>query len=358
MIIPQRTTMAGWCLFFPTLWLLLEGLKEKDRKLFITLGIVAGCMPMIHTHTFLVLGMISAVLFFAYLPKAKDNKNYITNWVIYGAIVFILAAPQLFYWTFKQSVNNDSFLRFSFNWINHKDTYFWFYLKNWGIIALFAIPAIMHSPNKKLLLACGFVFVIAELVLFQPNEYDNNKLIFITYMILVITVCDWLVYMWGEFKNVKGRAYFATIIIIAGTLSGTLTIIREYKSGAAYQTFNEDKIKMAEYIKENTPSDAVFLTSSYHLNPTVTLAGRNIYIGSSLYVYFHGLDEEYYKRDGELTDVYSGSYENLMSFCEEKGIDYVYVGSDEMSRNSPNAETFGRMEKVYSSGAESLYKVK
>lgn len=359
MIVPQRTTMAGWCLFFPTFWLLIEGLNTKDKKFFITLGLIAGCMPMIHTHTFMALGMISAVLFFLYLPGKNENKNYITRWVIYGAIVFILAAPQLFYWTFKQSVNNDSFLRFSFNWVNKKDTYFWFYLKNWGIIALFAVPAIMHASKdmKKMLLAGGFIFVIAELVLFQPNEYDNNKLIFISYMILTIAVCDWLVYMWDAMKDIKGRAYFAAVIIIAGTLSGTLTIIREYKSGADYQTFTPDKLKMAEYIKENTPSDATILTGLYHLNPSVTLAGRNIYVGSSLYVYFHGLDDEFYKRKAEVQKAYSGTYEELMAFCKEKDIDYIYIGSDERDLNKLDASTISRLEKVFSSGVETLYKV-
>ncbi|MBQ3124454.1 MAG: hypothetical protein IJC09_03400 [Clostridia bacterium] len=359
MIIPQRTIMAGWCIFFPALWLLLEALQTKQRKFYVTLGILAGCMPMIHTHTFLALGMICAVLFFAYIVNEQDKKGYTINWVIFGAIVFTMAMPQLFFWTFRQSANNDSFLRYGLNWVNHNDTYFWFYLKNWGVTALFAIPAILHASkdNKKLLLACGFIFCIAELVLFQPNEYDNNKLFFIAYMILLIAVSDWLVHMWDLLKGVKGRVYLAVITVFAGTFSGTLSVIREYNSGADYQTFSDYDIEMAEYIKENTPSDAVFLTSTYHLNPVVTLAGRNIYLGSSLYVYFHGLDDDYYNRNSQIAVAYTGDYENLIAFCEENGIDYVYVGENERNEYSPSEEMLGKLQMVYSSGTETLYKV-
>ena len=359
MIVPQRTTMAGWCMFFPTLWFLLEALQTKQRKYYITLGILAGCMPMIHTHTFLALGMICAVVFFAFILKEQDKKSYTINWIIFVGIVFVMAAPQLFFWTFPQSANNDSFLRYGFNWVNHNDPYLWFYLKNWGITALFAVPAILYAPkhNKKLLLACGVIFCVSEFILFQPNEYDNNKLFFIAYMILIIAVSHWLIHIWDYLKGIKGRAYLAVITVIAGTFSGTLSIIREYNSGADYQTFTDYDIEMAEYIRENTPSDAVFLTSTHHLNPVVTLAGRNIYIGSSLYVYFHGLDDDYYKRTSELADAYNGSYENLIEFCKEKCIDYVYVGENELNEYSPPEETLNRLQKIYSVGTETLYKV-
>ena len=291
--------------------------------------------------------------------KEQDKKNYIINWVIYGCIVLVLAAPQLFFWTFRQTSGNDSFLRYSFNWVNHNDTYFWFYLKNWGVTALFAVPAILYASkdNKKLLIACGFIFCIAELILFQPNEYDNNKLFFIVYMILIMLVSDWLLCVWDKLKDVKGRAYLAVITVFAGIFSGSLSIIREWKSGADYMTYSADDIKMAEYIKENTPSDALFLTSSYHINPVVSLAGRNIYIGSSLYVYFHGMGNENSRRNEEITTAYQGSYEELTEFCNDKGIDYVYVGKNERNSFSVSEDTLNKLEKIYTIGTETLYKV-
>ena len=359
MIVPQRTTMAGWCMLLPALWLLIEAVQSKKRLYYIILGVIAGAMPMIHTHSFLALGIISAILFLLYFPYKETKKDYIISWVCYGVIAVALAAPQLFYWTFSQTADNESFLRFGFNWVNDSDPYLWFYIKNWGITALFAIPAIMYASkdNKKLLIACGVIFCLAEFIIFQPNEYDNNKLFFVVYMILITVVSDWLIYMWKKLKKVKYRSFIAAVIILAGTLSGTLSIIREYISGGDYETYSAYDIEMAEYIKENIPADAVVLTSAEHLNPVVTLAGRNIYLGSSLYVYFHGFGEEYYTRLEKIKAAYTGTYEELHKFCKENGIDYVYVGANEKSAYKISQETLLSLERVYNIGTETMYKI-
>jgi hypothetical protein len=50
----------------------------------------------------------------------------------YLLIVLALALPQLIFFTFRGS---GSFLKFTFNWANESDNYFWFYIKNFGLIA-------------------------------------------------------------------------------------------------------------------------------------------------------------------------------------------------------------------------------
>ncbi len=50
-------------------------------------------------------------------------------------------------------------------------------------------------------------------------------------------------------------------------------------------------IEVSEYIKDNTDANGVFMTSTNHINPVVSLAGRTIYVGSSLYVHFHGFEK-------------------------------------------------------------------
>ena len=360
MIIPQRTTMAGWFTVVPALWLLIDGLKTKKRSRFIVVGLLAGCMPMIHTHSFLALGIISAGLLFAYLFKEEDKKNYIINWAIFGGITILLAFPQLFYWTFTQTSSSDSFLNFHYNWVNENDPYIWFYIKNMGIIALFAVPAILQASkdNKKLLIGCALVMVLAETIQFQQNLYDNNKLIYVAYMIMVILVADWMVAAYGALKSIRGRVFLAVLILLAGNISGALTIGREYYSGGMYDTFSSSDIAMAEYIKDNTDPDAVFLTGTGHLNPVCTLAGRTIYCGSSLYVYFHGFTKEYGERNNKIKSLYSGSYQDMEKFCRENNIEYIYVGSNERNDFSPNQSMLSQLELVHTEGNNSLYKVR
>lgn len=364
MIIPQRTTMAGWAVIMPCLWFLFDGVMENKRKSFIILGLLASCMPMIHTHSFLALGLISAGTFATFLFRKgfKENiKDYIINWVIYGAIVLLIAFPQLFYWTFSQTMNNDSFVRYKYNWVNSQDPYIWFYLKNLGIIALFLIPSLIYAKKdkKRIFLSCLPLVIIAELFIFQPNDYDNNKLFYIAYFIFVILICDYLIHLWDKFKDEKAsRIFFATIIIFLGTFSGILTITREWISGGELQIYAEDTIKLAEFVKNNTPKDAVFLTGGEHLNPVATLGGRNIYLGADVYVFFHGFSDEYITRRQNVEDIYNGENADLMAFCEENNISYVYVGTYEKNDYDIKENTFEKLDKVFEYGDCILYEVK
>lgn len=357
MIIPQRTTMAGWCVILFELQLLVTAVKNKKKSYFIMLGLIAGCMPMIHTHSLLALGIISAVMFFVYLPDEQDKKAYTINWIYFGAITAVLALPQMFLWTFSQTSGNDSFLRFQFNWVNHADPYWWFYIKNWGITFLFIIPAFFNTSkdNKKLLISCAVLFLIAELILFQPNEYDNNKLFFVSYMAALIIVSEFLVAVYGKLKDIRLREFIAALVILSGTVSGILTIIREYHSGAMYQTFSADDIAFADFVKENTNPDDVFLTSTDHLNPVPVLAGRTVYIGSSLYVYFHGFGDEFSQRSNEIKTVYEGSYEGLKNFAAQNNVKYMVVSSNEKGEYAISQNMLSQLEKVYDNGGIQLY---
>ena len=359
MIIPQRTTMAGWFMIMPCLWFLIDGCKTNNRKSFVILGLLAACMPMVHTHSFLALGIISVGMFITYFIKSKEKSVMFNNWVVYGLIVLLIGFPQLIIWTFRQTTGNGNFLRYHFNWVNETDPYIWFYIKNWGMVALFSLPAFLFAKrdNKKLLLSALLLFIVAELFVFQPNYYDNNKLFFIVYMIFLINCCNWYIHIFDKLKGVTGRYIFLILVIFLSTFSGVLTIGREMYSGGMYQTFDSDMIKMSDYIKDNIDKDALFLTSTTHINPVATLSGRNIYVGSSLYVYFHGLGDEYSKRSREIDYIYNSSYEELVDFCKKHNIDYIYVGSYEKGSLTINYDTINRLDKVVSFGQEELYKI-
>ena len=342
MIIPQRTTMAGWCVLFSALWLLADAVRTNESRAFVTLGVIAGCMPMIHTHSFLALGIISAVMFAICLVQTRNKKRCLVNWFIYGAIALAAAAPQLFFWTFSQTGGNEGFLNFNFNWVNKNDPYLWFYIKNWGLVFIFVIPAF---------------FVLAEIIQFQPNEYDNNKLFYVTYMIAVILTAQFFVRVYGKLRGVKGRTFIGAAVIFVSVFSGVLTIAREWISGAQYRTFTDEDIEYAEFIKENTDAQAVFLTGTQHINTVAALAGRTIYVGSSLYVYFHGFADAYDERSTEVSDAYEGSFEDMRDFAKRNNISYISVSPYEEGDYNVNQDALDRFEKVYSDGRNTLYKV-
>lgn len=359
MIIAQRSTMAGWLILMPSLYFLIDGCKNNRRKSFIILGLIASSLPMINAHSFLALGIISIGMFVCYFIKSKEKKKIFKNWFIYGLIVLLLAFPQLFIWTFKQTIGNSEFVKFQFNWFNLNDTYIWFYIKNWGLVFIFIIPAFLlaNKDNKCLILSALLLFVIAELIVFQPNPYDNNKILFPVYMLFLINCCNWYMYIFNKLKKVPGRYFLLIIVILLSTLSGILSIAREMQSAGEFKTFTKDMVEMSEYIKKETDTKALFLTSTSHINPVSSLAGRNIYVGPAIYLFGHGFAEEYHKRNREIENALSSDYDSLISFCNEKNINYIYIGTNEKNEYTINWDTINKLKKVIKYGDEELYEV-
>ncbi|MBR0356130.1 MAG: hypothetical protein IJH54_01495 [Clostridia bacterium] len=178
MLIPQRATLFGWAFLFPCLHLLLRFAFERRREALMPLILLAGGLPLIHTHSFLALGIVSAVYCMQDLVLQYDKKRLL-QWICYGGIVVLLGAPQLFRFAFQQA-SESSMVRLHFNWANEVDSFLWFYIKNLGWLFILLPFALLLLSKKDRQIALGFLvlWLVSEVVVFQPNIYDNNKLLF------------------------------------------------------------------------------------------------------------------------------------------------------------------------------------
>ena len=361
MMIPQRTLLTGWMLLQPALWLLTRAIRDRRASTFAILGVWAGAMPMVHTHSFLGLGMISLAAMIRETVRAPRDARAgtLTRFLLYGGIAVLLALPQLFTWTFPQTVGGGS-LRFQFNWVNNLgdgrliDGYCWFWIKNVGIIWLMMVPAALMTGDEdakaRRTLACGaaLIYAVAELILFQPNTYDNNKLFYVAYMAMMPAIGAYLTLLWKRLRGVPGRALLAGAFLLVSTLSGALSLGREIVSD--YQLFGRGEVQAAAFIEENLPTDAAFLTGSQHNNAVAALTGRDIVCGTGSYLYFHGLDYSRQAQDERL--MFEAPAENAALF-ETYGIDYVYLSSYERNDFDVDMDWFyANTQRVF--GAEDV----
>ncbi len=328
MMIPQRALLFGWALLFPSLFLLHRGAIKKDTSAFIPLAVFASALPLIHTHSFLALGIVSAFYLFRSIIKREGRRQF-SGYMRYLAIVLVLAMPQLILFAFKSS---DSLLHFHFNWANESDNYFWFYIKNFGLIALLAPVAFVGASKEDRAVFGGGVLIwaIAEFIQFQPNTYDNNKLLFVTFAFSCGLVGSWLIdtkdrLARGPVRNRISTAVLSAITCVILFLSGALTLGREYVS--EYQLIGSDEVLAAEYVKENAEANALFLTNNNHNNCIAALTGRNIVCGSGSYLYFHGVD--YSEQESSLPLLYEQPSLYFDFYAEKYGIDYVLIASHE-----------------------------
>lgn len=419
MLLPQRATLFGYALLFTCIWFLYMAVY-KDKKHFYPLcGVLVGAMPMVHTHSFLAIAFISAmwllmivckgtklakklqhpgmvvftafIVFMCMLDKAnktaeikpdryfyicilgiglivvygiyslvgyiKDNgfNAVLKSYLKYLIPVIILALPQLFYWTFSQA-SNSGFNKGQFNWGNLGDSYIWFYIKNWGIILLMLIPAIVRCSKKQFAVISGafVIWFVLELIVFTPNPYDNNKLLYVVYLFFTCIAADYAVDLYEKLKISKlgGTAFLAVIFLVFASLSAVLTLGREYVSD--YQVYSKDQVNVAEYVINNTDRDAVFLMNDRHVNEVTALAGRSVVSGAGLYLGPHGiLDND---RVSAVREMFENPYDSK-NLYEEYGVDYILISSWERNSYQIDESYFeNNYDKVYSSGDINIYR--
>lgn len=397
MILPQRATLFGWALLFPALQLLRRAAIDKETKLFIPLGIVAGAMPLVHTHSFFALGLMSVVLLISAIimqiakkATAEEKKagwKAIRLFLLYGGIAAVLAAPQLFGFTFRQS-SAGGFLKWHFNWCNESDSWLWFYIKNMGFIFLLMIPAFIAAKKETKLFYGGtfLIWALSEFVVFQPNTYDNNKLLFVWFALTCGIVADFIVTVWQRLREptakeaesglkkaplMKRIGVGMVCVMLVGSMliSGVMTVAREYVSGdhigvkdgkiqnieSGYQVVSADLVRATEWIKENTAKDATFLTATNHNNAVAMLTGRNIVCGAPTFLYFHGVN--YQERYSNVKRMYEDPARYFQKYAEKYGVDYVLISGWERQSYSVNTNYFTGLKAVYRDGGVVIYKV-
>ncbi len=354
MLIPQRATLFGWTLLMPCLFWLLELYRRKtfgwQKSLW--LGVFAAGLVLVQTHSFLALGVFTLGM----LPFAVCRhgvKKAFFRFLPYGAAVLVLALPQLLLFTFRQS-GGEGFVRFGWNWGNQWDSYLWFYLKNLGLPFVLLLPAVLSAPRemRRPVFGALALWVLCEVVIFQPNSYDNNKLLYISWLVACAFVARYGLLLWKRLRGLPGRWFLTGAAAVCVFLSGVMTMTREAVSD--YELFSVNQVEAAQWVQENTQPDAVFLTSNNHNNAVAALTGRNIVLGTDSYLYFHGLDTS--QRYADVTAMFTqeGALEEL---APEYEISYIYIGSYERAIEGFDESLFAALPVVFQNQEVTIYQL-
>lgn len=416
MMLPQRATLFGWAVLFPALYLLYRAVFEGEKRYFLFAGVLSGLLPMIHTHSFLAIALVSgAWLIFSLLRgldweapasrvlKAlsvaglaflcllqflvrrfereegllwlalfmvalcvglicfllwKSSRRFslagiFSTWGVLLLSACALALPQLCYWTFRQ-VGGSGMVCGHFGWCIGEDNYLWFYLKNIGLVAILALGGLLSAKGRQLAKYAPalVIWLLAELVRFQPNEYDNNKLLYVAYAFLCCAAAEFACSLLCRLKRRGLRGTLAGAGLALCMCSAVLTMGREYV--ARYELFGDGAIALSDFVQENTAPDAVILTDLRHNNEIASLAGRNIVCGSSSYLFFHGLP--YYSREEAVREMYERPKESL-DLYERCEVEYVLVSDFERSSFQVDEAAIAELfPLIYDDGVRRLYK--
>ena len=318
------------------------------RRYLLAAGILAGMLPMLHTHGFFSVMIACALM--VVLFRSWD-------WVAFFAPMAVLAAPQAWYLSGTQ-VRNQLFKPLDKWWEAGDANPLLFWTVNAGIFILLLIAALLIrkiTSSRQALFYLPFTlwFFIPNLVALAPWTWDNIKVLVYWSLASAPFVAAALAYLFTRrFIAVRG---LAAALLIALTFSGALDVTRALSPVENLEIFGRAGLEVAALLREKTPPRALILHAPIH-NSVVALSGRRSVMGYPGHLWTHGLD--YAQRELDVKTIYNGGPQ-MIEPLSRLGADYVIVGPPERAELGANETYFETLyPKVIDHAGYRVYQVR
>jgi hypothetical protein len=316
----------------------------------IAAGVVAGLLPLVHAHSFVVVMAVGAVI-------ALLQRRW-RDWIIFAAVASIVALPQMWWSTHKSAVDATKFFEWHLGWDHGDENMIWFWLKNTGVFIPLTIAAIFWRRDggplvsrKLLVFTLPFLlcFIVPNVMKMAPWIWDNVKVLFYWWLASAPLVALLIARLW---RAGAGQKVVAGVLFACLTLAGALDVAAIVLRSNEYQIFNAQGIQFAELVKREVPPNATVIHAPVHNHP-VFLTGRRSLMGYPGHVWTHGL--EFGPRESEIKRVYSGA-PDAAAILGKYGVSYAVVGPLERNLNV-NEPFFSQFQIVGDVGGYRLYKI-
>jgi hypothetical protein len=320
-------------------------------KRMIAAGAVAGLLPLVHAHSFVVVMAVGGCM-------ALLQRRW-RPWIAFFTAASLIALPQMWWSTHNSAVDAGKFFEWQYGWDRGKEDAIWFWFKNSGLFIPLTLVALIwkdKSPlvSRRLLLfflPFTLCFIIPNVLKLAPWIWDNIKVLFYWWLASAPLVALLLARLWQQSKVKK---IIAIVLFTCVTAAGAWDVAGIVARSTNYQIFDSSGIKFAELIKQNTEPRALIIHAPIHNHP-VFLTGRKSLMGYPGHIWTHGLD--YAERELEIKRVYAGA-PDAGAILRRYGVAYAVVSPLERNIMNVNDRFFSEFEIVGETGGYRLYKIK
>ncbi|HEX8148740.1 MAG TPA: hypothetical protein VF591_16275 [Pyrinomonadaceae bacterium] len=314
-------------------------------RLLFAAGVLAGALPVFHTHSYVAVGFVSVALF-SLRPRRA--------WLWFWAPAVLLASPHLF--ELARHAGAGQIVRLQAGWMGSDEPSLTAYLlRNFGVPLLLAVPAWAAAPRawKSFYVAALLLLAFALTVVVSPNVFDNGKLTYYWHAVNSALVARWLVSLARARRLRVLLGPLAFVLTLLSIVTGVAALRAE--GGASALLFSESDMEAARFVRGATAPRARFLTAPAFNHPVLALAGRAVVRGPTDWLWGHG--HEFRAREADVRRIYAGAPEAL-ELLGHYGVDYVYLGEAERRDLRAGARFFDdKFPAVYRSGGVAIYAV-
>ncbi len=354
-VVPQRGFLMGFPVAIAVYLLLWQKFESRKKiKGMVMAGLLTSLLPLIHAHSFVLVCWVAFwLMVMEWFKKKKVLVQLIKEWRQFWFSVIFFGIPQVIYF-YGGSLGREGFVRWQPGWMA-KGSVLWFWIKNFGASLILAIIGMKMASRKLKMFSLPFwgMFLIANLWIFQPWEWDNTKIL--THWYLMACILGSVVIVKGlnnKNKLVKGLVGVGLFLSI---WSGFLDTIRltQYKN-IRLRFFDNKELLLAEWVKNNTDKSSRFLTADNHDHWVPCLTGRKIVLGFKGWLWTYGLD--YSKQEKAVKKMFEGG-DKTKQVLSRYGVDYVVVGPMEKVKKINEQFYEDNFEVVYALEDTKIFQV-
>jgi len=346
----QRAFLYGLPLAFAIVSTLLVAVRRADVRLFAFAGVIAGLLPLAHLGTMLALAIVTPVLVLLFPSRA---------WLAFFGLWVAVALPQLLP-QLGGGTGALSAIRLQPGWVSAPDSWLWFWLKNLGwfaplLIAGLVSRRLMPERAYRFMVAFMVLFIAVNLVVFQPWDWDDHKLLVYWFLAVAVIVAALLARTWRRHPDIGARTLVAGVLVTM-LLSGVLEDVGTLLGQSRYRLLEPDQLTLAAEVRAKTDPNALFMVGMENQDPIAMLTGRRIYVGYPNWLWTEGIPYE--GRREEVLAIYANAPGSEARLAE-RGIDYVVIGPHERQTLHADEAAFrARYPVLVQVGAWTVYDVR